>query len=367
MSQTTFDLTQISQPTFLGTGRNRILNGEMAIDQANGGAAVTVNSPSGFFGVDGYQALGQTADGVFTMQRASATPPTGFQFYSRITTTTADASVGAAQQYFFRQIIEGEMVRDFQSGTATAKTFTLSFWARSSLTGTFGGSIMNGGQNRSYVFNYTINSVNTWEQKIITVPGDTSGTWTFDTSAGMRVFWDVGAGSNFEGVAGSWTTSGLLYRSSGNVRLISTNAATLDFTGVQLELGSSATPFEFLFFPQEVALCQRYFEKSYDLDTAPATVTSLGIESQVSVATATNSQTTSMIPFKVPKRVVPTITLYNKDTGATSSWAWRNSTGTVTTRTTSTDVITFRGFDVAQNVNNTDLRGEGHWIADARL
>jgi len=238
--------------------RNRIINGDMRIDQRNAGAAVTINATNDIYTLDRFLAYGQASDGVYTVQQTS-TSPTGFTNSLKVTVTTADSSVGAAQYYFLSQRIEGTNVADLAFGTASAKSVTVSFWVRSSVTGTFSGAISNGSFNRSYPFNYTISAADTWEQKTVTIPGDTTGTWVTTTARGMALSFDLGCGSNNVGTANAWAGSEF-YGATGAVKLISTLNATFYITGVQLEPGTIATPFERRSYGQELALCQRYFE-----------------------------------------------------------------------------------------------------------
>ena len=184
----------------IGPGfKNRIINGDMRIDQRNAGAAVTT---SGSYVVDRFSVVNVT-DGAFSAQQDSSAP-TGFINSIKCTTTTADASLGTDQRYFVRQAIEGTNVADLGWGTANAKTVTLSFWVRSSLTGTFGGVLRNSASNRSYPFTYSISAANTWEQKSVTVAGDTSGTWLTTTGVGILVVFGLGVASNLSGTAGAW-------------------------------------------------------------------------------------------------------------------------------------------------------------------
>jgi hypothetical protein len=230
----------------------------MRIDQRNAGANVSVNDAAPFYAVDRFEMQAQSGDGVFDAER-STTAPDGFTNSLKITVTTADASIGATQSYMVRQKIEGFNVGDLDFGSSSAKTITLSFYVRSSNTGTFGGAIINGGFDRSYPFSYDISSVDTWEQKTITISGDTTGTWATGNTSGMVVSFSLGAGSSRVGTAGAWAGSN--YQGvTGQVNPISTLNATWFVTGVQLEVGSVATPFERRPFGAELALCQRYFQ-----------------------------------------------------------------------------------------------------------
>jgi hypothetical protein len=240
--------------------KNRIINGAMVIDQRNAGASVTVDDAAPYT-LDRWQAV-DSSDGAFTVQQdaGAVTPPAGFKDYLGVTITTADSSLAAGQFSNLLYKIEGNNVYDFAWGTANAKTVTLSFWVRSSLTGTFAGSIRNDAGARSYVFNYTISAANTWEYKTVTIAGDTTGTWETGTSTGLLLTWSLGAGTNFNGTVGSWS-AGSFFSSSGSVSVIGTSGATFYITGVQLEVGSTATSFDYRPYGTELVLCQRYFYK----------------------------------------------------------------------------------------------------------
>ena len=240
----------------IGGSRNKIINGAMVIDQRNAGASVTPTS--GGYQIDRYQTFTESSDGVFTVQRV-ADAPAGFINSAKITVTTADASIGASQRYLFLQNIEGFNVADLGFGAAGASAVTVSFWVKASVTGAFGGSLSNAAFNRTYPFSYTINSASTWEHKNITIAGDTSGTWSTDNSVGLRVMFGIGVGSSNSGSANAWAGAGY-YQPTGAVNLISTLNATLNITGVQLEVGSTATDFEHRSIGEELALCQRYFQ-----------------------------------------------------------------------------------------------------------
>ena len=235
--------------------RNRIINGDMTIDQRNAGASVTANDS--VWTVDRFQyAMAQSSKGSSVQ---SSVAPAGFR-NSLLFTSSSAYALGAGEIFCLRQHIEGYNTADLDWGTATAKTVTLSFWVRSSLTGTFGGGILNSAQNRSYPFSYIINSANTWEQKSIVIPGDTTGTWLTTNGRGMSVFWSLGTGSNLATTPGAWV-AGSYYSSTTNTSVVGTNGATWYVTGVQLETGTVATPFERRPYGTELALCQRYFQQ----------------------------------------------------------------------------------------------------------
>ena len=291
-----------TQPTAAsGFGfKNRIINGDMRIDQRNAGASVT--PADGQYVLDRWQNY-LTQSSKFSVQRnaGAVTPPAGFTNYLGITSLSA-YSVSASDIFATGQQIEGFNAADFAWGTANAQTVTMSFWVRSSLTGTFGGSLTNNAQNRFYAFSYTVSAANTWEYKTITIAGDTSGTWATDNSAGIRVRWGLGVGSNNSGTAGSWGGSSL-WSATGAVSVVGTNGATFQATGVQLEKGSTATSFDYRPYGTELALCQRYFETF-----ATSTNSSAPYQGVVGYF-ATNVQLRSTIPFRVTKRAAPTLTI----------------------------------------------------------
>ena len=232
--------------------KNRIINGAMVIDQRNAGAAVT--NANGYT-LDRWR-LSEDSTGGVTVQQDS-TAPTGFVNSLKVTVTTADA-VSALEYVMLRHKIEGFNVADLMWGTANAKTVTLSFWVRSSLTGTFGGVFANSTQARIYPYTYTISAANTWEYKTITVAGDTTGTWLTNNGTGIEITWGLGVGTDYSGTAGSWSGTFAL-SATGAVSVVGTLGATWQVTGVQLEVGTQATSFEYRQYQQELALCQRYY------------------------------------------------------------------------------------------------------------
>jgi hypothetical protein len=249
-------LSKLNNDSFADTAvhgqRNLIINGAMVIDQRNGGAAVSTN---GSYPTDRWQ-LG-ISGGTWSVQQSTTTPD-DFKNSTAVTISTG-YSKSASHQNNIRQFIEGQNLYDLNYGTSAAKTTTLSFWVRSSLTGTFAGSLMNSAYNRSYVFTYSISSANTWEYKTITIAGDTSGTWLTTNGVGIRLFFDLGSGSNYDATAGAWS-AGEYRRVSGAVDVVATTGATWQITGVQLEVGK-ATPFEHRSYGDELARCQRYYQK----------------------------------------------------------------------------------------------------------
>ena len=294
--------------------KNRIINGAMVIDQRNAGASVNATNTAPYT-VDRFYALQAIASSKFTVQQSS-TAPTGFT-KSVVITSSSAYTVLSSDYFLYRQVIEGFNIADLRYGSASAETITLSFWVRSSLTGTFGGALNNGGSNRSYPFSYTISAANTWEQKTITIAGDTTGTWTTDNTAGIVVGWSLGMGSTYIGTANAWA-SGFYGAPTGSTNLVSTNGATLYITGVQLEKGSTATSFDYRPYGTELALCQRYCQKII----ADATATSARFATGFTINTTLSD---FLIYLKTSMRITPSLTT----TGTVSNYGIYTAAGGV--------------------------------------
>ena len=239
--------------------RNLIINGDMRVDQRNAGTSVTL-AAGGTYTLDRMRVY-SSGSSVLSVQQSSDTP-SGQGFSNSILITSLAATTPASTDiYFFEQRIEGYNIANLGFGTASAKTITISFWIKSSLTGQFGGALTNDALDRSYPFSYTISSANTWEKKTITIAGETSGTWLTNNGRGLRCrLLDLGAGSTYVGTANSWQNADY-YGATGDVKLINTNGATVYVTGVQLEVGDTATPFEHRPYDMELQRCQRYYQK----------------------------------------------------------------------------------------------------------
>ena len=307
-----------TQGTNLGM-RNRIINGAMMIDQRNAGAN-TVPSSDGLCQMDRWQST-FTAGSKFSVQQnaGSVTPPVGYTNYLGITSTSA-FSVTSTDKLGIQQNIEGFNTADLMWGTAYAKTVTLSAWVYSSLTGTFGGSIRNNDSSRSYPFTFNIPSANTWTYINITIPGDTTGTWIGATNAcGMRVMFSLGAGSSASGTAGTWAGSNY-WSATGATSVVGTSGATFYITGVQLEKGSQATPFEYRQYGTELALCQRYFNK-LGVGVTPGTTGIIGSYS------ASPGGASGSWWFPVSMRSAPTVTFYS-GSNVTSNFSTNEMTNT---------------------------------------
>jgi len=275
--------------------KSRIINGGMVIDQRNAGASVT-NIAGAVYPVDRFYALGSQASKFTVQQNAgSVTPPAGFIKYVGVTSSSA-YSLLAGDYFILGQAIEGLNIADLAWGTASAATVTLSFWVRSSLTGTFGGNFRNNAGDRNYPFTYTISVANTWEQKSVTIAGDTSGTWLTTNGMGINVSFGLGVGSTFSGTAGAWSGNNYL-GATGATSVVGTNGATFYITGVQLEKGSTATSFDYRPYGTELALCQRYYFRK-----ATGSLSAIGVGSYYST-----TQIFTMFDLPVQMRATPSL------------------------------------------------------------
>lgn len=287
-------------PVSSATGfKNRIINGDMRIDQRNAGASVT-QSAALTYSLDRWRIFGPSASKFTVQQNAgSVTPPAGFKNYLGVTSSAA-TTPGSGDGYRVEQVIEGYNIADLGFGTANAKTLTISFWVRSSLTGTFGGALWNVDATRSYPFSYTISSANTWEQKTVTFTGDTTGTWNSTNGQGLVLEFSMGAGSTLLGTAGSW--GGTFYTGvTGQTNVVGTNGATWYVTGVQLEVGSTASAFEVRDYGRELQMCQRYYWQSTQLTGSSGIGQAMG-------GSSANTFSRAQIPLPVTMRTLATIT-----------------------------------------------------------
>jgi hypothetical protein len=312
--QTAIDSISNSQGSPFGF-KNRIINGNMAITQGAAAATITPAVTSAYatnYPVDRFEVIVGAASKLTTAQ--SSTAPTGFNFSTLITSTTSYDPVGATEIFAIRHKIEGFNTSDLAFGTVNAQKITVSFWVRSSVTGTFGGSIQNSAANRSYPFNYTINAIDTFEYKTITIPGDTSGTWIGATNGiGITVNFGLGVGATYSGTANAWAAAD--YRSATSATsVVAANLRTFYITGVQVEKGSTATSFDYRPYGTELALCQRYFEKSYQQGN-PIGGSGTGNTGQILyIGTGNSIANGDKIPnttFKVVKRTAPDVLVWS--------------------------------------------------------
>jgi hypothetical protein len=292
-TQATGDVsTALATDAFAATafmGRNRLINGDMSVDQANAGAS---NTTGNAYGPDQWKSESSAASkGTWGQNLNAVTWASSASYYYGFQSSSA-YSVAASDYFDMKQAIEGTNMQDFMFGTVLAQPITLSFHVYSSLTGTFGGAIRNGATTRSYPFTYTIPVANTETVIKITIPGDTGGSWPLGTGAGLTVDLSLGAGAAFSGPAGSWSNNNYV-TATGAVSVVGTNAATFYVTEVQLEVGSVATPFERQTASKTLLDCERYFQSlQYVLN---------------GYVGATGITVGGSMLFQVPMRAIPTL------------------------------------------------------------
>ena len=296
--------------------RNLLINGNMRIAQR----VTTAVSTNGSYPVDRFS-VSQTTAGAWTMQQIPASTtacPPGFDYSIKFTKTTGNTPAVSDYNYFF-QAIEGNNSAQLDWGTANAKPAVLSFWVRSGATGTFGGSVRNNAANSAFPFSYVVNAVDTWEYKTVYINAITTGTWTKDNSSGVVLFFDLGSGANARTTAGTVASGNIIGASGSSQYPTTTSGGNMFFTGMQLEQNYQPTPFEQRPIGVELALCQRYYEKSYSDGVATGTNTFTGVVLQGSFGNASGKHYTT-VSYKVAKRSAPTVSLWT-NVGGVGSWA----------------------------------------------
>jgi hypothetical protein len=322
----------------LSGARNRIINGDMRIDQRNAGGSVTPTADSTYT-LDRWLIRNFGGSGRFSVQRSSASVPLGFSHAAVLTVTTADATNASA--YSLSQRIEGFNTSDLGLGSTTAKNISVSFWVRSSLTGTYCVALRNNAATESYVAEYTISLADTWEYKTVTLPTVATGTWEVTNSIGIILDFTLGSNSGRETTAGAWQ-SGNFIGTSNQTEWIATSGATFYITGVQLEPGTVATPFERRSYGQELALCQRYYETNMPLGTVPSN--GAGTEDRAAFVAYSSGTGGVQVSLAVPKRATPTVTPFGGNNSFASpgqltiyrAGVWTQTTGTIATAKTNT-------------------------------
>jgi hypothetical protein len=330
--------------------KNRIINGDMRIDQRNAGASVTPVNAANTYTLDRWTFYVNQASKLTAQQ--STTAPTGFTNSLKVTSSSA-YSVVSGDIFVLSQAIEGLNISDLGWGTASAKTVTLSFQVYSSLTGTFGGVLQNSAQNRTYPFTYTISSANTWTTVSVTIPGDTSGTWLTTNGVGIYVFFGLGVGTTFSGTAGAWAGA-TYFSATGATSVVGTNAATWYVTGVQLEQNTSATPFERRLYNAELDNCQRYYWQR-NSESSYSGVAAGGMNGA--------SQARFVLSYPVPMRSAATVSITNignmivnqgaSDLAPSSLTAYANSTTAMIDIFTTTSGTLGRGATLIYNISSS--------------
>jgi len=290
-----------SRDQYLSINRNKLINGDMRIDQRYAGANTVIPAYTATYVMDRWFGNAQPNASKFSMQQVNSantsasnyeasSAPSGYANSMKVNSTTA-MSVSTGEIYYVAQRIEGFNSYRLGWGAAGAKTVTLSFWVKSSVTGTLGGSIVNSANDYCYPFSYTIVAANTWEQKFITIAGPTSGSWKTDFNIGIQINFALAIGSSYTATAGSWTGTANIFGATGQTNVLASQGNTWYLTGVQFEVGSTATNFEFRHYGSELALCQRYYQKLAGFTCVGGNSTDIALS----------------IPFTLPMRASPSV------------------------------------------------------------
>jgi len=363
----------------IGVGRrNLIINGAMQVAQRGTSAS---GITGGYFTCDRWIVGVAASSVVYSQSREQDAPAgTGLNYSLKTEVTTADTSLDADQRTSLNYYIEGYDSQQLNWGTSDGRDATLSFWVKSSETGTYGLAVLTqNGTGRSRSFTYTVDAANTWEKKTINIPADTAtfSDWFQTTAIGVQIRWSFGCGSNRTEATGSWTAGGTTFGATGEKNLAAISGATFYLTGVQLELGSVATPFEHRSYGEELQLCQRYFQKSYNDGTAVGTATTNGnvlwFTSQqwgvTSVPTGPISQGYVTLPVEL--RTTATVVPYSTTTGTANRFVLGSTGSDVTPAAWLQQAPSTIHIGYPQNAggggfSNTDSV-RFHWTADAEL
>jgi len=352
----------------VGTGRkNMVNNGGMTISQRYGGSSSTPSNNKHTLDQMRYD---MSQSDKFAVKQVTNSP-SGFSHSMRVT-SAASTSPGSSDYFLLQTFIEGTNSARLGWGTSNAQTVTLSFYVKSSIAGIYACGIRNQAYDRGITQTYEIKYPDTWERKTVTFPGDTSGTWLTTTNSGLKINFDLGSGSGFEAAStGTWLGTND-FITSNSVKLLETNGAQWYITGIQLETGRVATPFEHRGFREELAQCQRYYCKSYNYETSPGTDTMIGSRwGRNYDPTDSRSANVAVVPFPTTMRATPNVTFRGIHTGTTGKW----TTGSSNPNASNTDYDVNSIYDLGQNgfssISSTNIAAEtffgGHYEAEAEM
>jgi hypothetical protein len=307
--------------------------------------------------------------GVVTINRSTNVPSVAqagvlFNYSAEVDVTTADASIAAGDYYTLKHIIEGYNWRHFAQ-----RDCVLSFWVSSSKTGTHGVGFSNYGSDRSLVATYTVNVADTWERKTVSIPASPSaGTWDYANAFGLGIEFTLAAGSTYQTAVTTWQATGPYLTTAAQVNVLDSTANFFRITGVKLELGSVATPIQYVPFEEELARCQRYYQKSFNYEITPAQNSGIGNGEATFTAPAAGAVAVNFgIQFKTRMRVAPTRTLYNP---AATNAEMRNITDSADFSATTNGMGDQSGFQFSAVSTAGTAAGERlalAWTADAEL
>lgn len=302
--------------------KNVVINGAMQVAQR--GTSTASITTTGYYTADRWE-LANITCGTHTMSVENDAPTgSGFRKSLKLLVTTADAAPAAGDALICTQKFEGQNVQQFLKGTASAKSFTLTFWVKSNVTGTYVVGLLDSDNTRNVGATYTVNASGTWEKKTITIPADTTGAFDNDNASSLSMSFWLDSGSNFDSgtLNTTWASTVNANRNAGGASLAAATNNYWQITGVQLEAGSVATPFEFEDYGTTLAKCQRYYCKTFPLATAPANGLSQAGSLLAPIASGTGATAYAISwSFPVPMRASPTVTTFTPSSGlGTGEW-----------------------------------------------
>ena len=338
------------------SNRNLVINGAMNVAQR--GTQVTGVTTGDHRTVDrSFFNIGNL--GTWTIDQ-STDAPNGFSNSHKITCTTADASPAASDYVLHNYFVEAKDLQHLAYGTADAKTMTISFWVKSNKTGTASYSILQMDNSlKMFSAGYTINSANTWEYKTILIPADTAGIINNDNGTGLNMAWWLNTGSDWTGgsFTGSWVAEDSTRKNASNLGVGGAVNDYFAITGIQMEVGSVATPFEHESYGNTLAKCQRYYQKSYNIDVVPQTNNAAGRHYFYLSPNTTSGNKGATVSFPVTMRASPSVTIYRESDGAAG----------VFSNGATANVITIGQRSFMAYANSTGQDFFAHWVADSEL
>ena len=347
----------------IASGRNVVINGAMQVAQ-RGTSTAGITSP-GYYTVDRFEFQPVTI-GTWTMSVENDAPDgSGFRNSAKVLCTTADASPAAGDSLLINQRIEGQNVQQFLKGSASAKQFALTFWVKGNVTGTYIVELRDADNSRIVCGSYTVAASGTWEKKSITFPADTTGVLDNDNALSLSLIFWLAAGTNYSSGTlntTSWAASNNTNRAVGQTNLASATNNYWQITGVQLEAGSVATPFEFEDYGTTLAKCQRYYQKSYNLDVYAGTNTAVGLR-YAFLGSFTGNQGGTIV-FSTCMRATPTVTAYS-NIGTINKMGTDGGAGEVTANIITEGQGSFTTY--YGGGGSAGLAGYLHFVASAEL
>lgn len=337
--------------------RNLIINGAMTVAQRGTSFTSAANNT---YPVDRFRVYRNGMDNLVYDLSQSSTAPEGFANSLKLDVTTAETASADNENLKIVTRIEAQNIQHLLYNTSNAKSVTFSFWVRSSTTGTYAIEIYTADPNRQITNTYTINTADTWEYKTVTFVGDTSGAINNDNGIGLDISWFLSVPSNYNsGDSTSWRTYNNDGRGYGQTADVASTTGDFYITGIQLEVGDTATPFEHRSFSEELQLCKRYYEKSYNHDDAPANTSGRGRLGFYPYGFNSNAR----FPFRftVEKRANPTMTAYSSNNGTSG----KMNDGGGNDYSVSFTAIGTNGAEMVGS--QTEDGFFGHWTASAEL